>query len=346
VVDARAPVAPGARAVPARPQSMNRALPPYPNGWFRVAASRDVVRGAARPLRYFGQDLVAFRGEDGIARVLDAHCPHLGAHLAHGGRVEGGALRCPFHAWLWDGDGRCLDVPYASRVPPRARVRSWPVREVNGLIFAYYHARQEPPDWEIPELPEYSAPDWIRCRQAHQWTIRTHAQDLAENGIDTGHMPLLHRAQTRAIVSDALDAHGPVLVHRMAHTYNLFALSRLYREDVSGPLEITYYGLGCAVNRAQVRLGIELHYLFMFLFTPIDAEHVEVTGVFSMKKVANRLVTWLLTRKAMREGGRTIEEDIPIWEHKVYRSAPLLCDGDGPIMRYRQWTRQFYSEPA
>jgi phenylpropionate dioxygenase-like ring-hydroxylating dioxygenase large terminal subunit len=220
------------------------------------------------------------------------------------------------------------------------------VREVNGLIFVYYHARQEPPAWEIPELPEYSAPDWIPCRQAHQWTIRTHAQDLAENGIDTGHMPLLHRAQTRAIVSDALDARGPVLVHRMAHTYNLFALSRFYRDDVAGPLEITYYGLGCAVNRAQVRLGIELHYLFMFLFTPIDEERVEVTGVFSMRKVANRLVTWLLTRKAMREGGRTIEEDIPIWEHKVYRSAPLLCDGDGPIMRYRQWTRQFYSEPA
>ena len=100
------------------------------------------------------------------------------------------------------------------------------------------------------------------------------------------------------------------------------------------------------MNRARVRLGIDLHYLFMFLFTPVDEARVEVTGVFSMKRVRNRLVTWLLTKKAMREGGRTITEDIPIWEHKVYRGAPLLCDGDGPIMRYRQWTRQFYSEPA
>ena len=321
-------------------------LPPYPNGWFRVASSRDVARGAVKPLRYFGRELVVFRGEDGVARVLDAHCPHLGAHLGHGGRVEGGAVRCPFHAWLWDGDGRCLEVPYATRPPARAAVRSWPVREVNGLILVYYHARQEPPDWEIPELPEYSAPDWTPYRQAHRWTIRTHAQELAENGIDTGHMPLLHRMQTRAIVSEALDAKGPVLVHRMAHTYNLFALSRLLRGDVAGPLEITYYGLGCAVNRAQVRLGIDLHYLFMFLFTPVDESHVEVTGVFSMKRVVNGLVTWLLTKKAMQEGGRTIEEDIPIWENKAYRSAPLLCDGDGPIMRYRQWTRQFYSEPA
>jgi hypothetical protein len=73
---------------------------------------------------------------------------------------------------------------------------------------------------------------------------------------------------------------------------------------------------------------------------------VEVDGVFSMRKVMNPLATWILTRKAIREGGRTIEEDIPIWEHKAYRPAPLLCDGDGPIMRYRQWARQFYSEPA
>jgi 3-ketosteroid 9alpha-monooxygenase subunit A len=102
---------------------MSRPLPPYPNGWFRVADSRDVVRGAARPLRYFGQELVAFRGDDGTARVLGAHCPHLGAHLGHGGHVEGGALRCPFHRWLWDGDGRCADVPYASRPPARARIR-------------------------------------------------------------------------------------------------------------------------------------------------------------------------------------------------------------------------------
>ena len=47
---------------------------------------------------------------------MDAYCPHLGAHLGHGGRVEGGAVRCPFHAWLWGGDGRCLEVPYATVV--------------------------------------------------------------------------------------------------------------------------------------------------------------------------------------------------------------------------------------
>ena len=90
-------------------------FPAYPNGWARVALGEDLPPGGVVPLRYFGRDLVLFRTDSGEARVLDAHCPHLGAHLGHGGRVEGEGIRCPFHAWWWDGDGRCLEIPYASR---------------------------------------------------------------------------------------------------------------------------------------------------------------------------------------------------------------------------------------
>ena len=52
-------------------------------------------------------------------------------------------------------------------------------------------------------------------------------------------------------------------------------------------------------------------------------------------------------RKAIREGARTIEQDIPIWENKRYRERPLLSDADGPIMQFRRWYHQFYAaEPA
>src|SRR5437773_202151 len=96
-------------------------LPPFPTGWFQVAYSDELPAGTVTPLRYFGRDLVLFRGEDGAARVLDAHCPHLGAHLGYGGKVEGCAIRCPFHAWKFDGQGTCIEVPYASKIPPKAR---------------------------------------------------------------------------------------------------------------------------------------------------------------------------------------------------------------------------------
>ena len=76
-----------------------------------------------------------YRGEDGDAHVLDAHCPHLGAHLAVGGKVEGECLRCPFHGWLFEGDdGRCVEIPYGEgeRIPAKARARAYPIVERNG----------------------------------------------------------------------------------------------------------------------------------------------------------------------------------------------------------------------
>ena len=105
--------------------------PPYPSGWFRAVYGEELAPGAVKPLSCFGRELVAFREEGGAARVLDAHCPHLGAHLGYGGRVEGDAIRCPFHGWKWAGDGRCIEVPYAKRVPPAAAIGTWPVVERN-----------------------------------------------------------------------------------------------------------------------------------------------------------------------------------------------------------------------
>ena len=81
---------------------------PIPFGWYALEYSSELQAGDVIPLEYFGRDLVLFRTESGEPRVLDAFCPHLGAHLGHGGRVEGEGLRCPFHAWLWDGEGRCV----------------------------------------------------------------------------------------------------------------------------------------------------------------------------------------------------------------------------------------------
>src|SRR4029077_10902210 len=55
---------------------------PVPNVWFIVATAGGLSPGGVRPLRYFGEDIVVFRTEDGTPHVVDAYCPHLGAHLA------------------------------------------------------------------------------------------------------------------------------------------------------------------------------------------------------------------------------------------------------------------------
>src|SRR6185503_15752072 len=155
----------------------------FPAGWFRVASSADLKPGEVRPLHYFGRDLVIFRGQDGAAHVLDAHCAHLGAHLGLGGRVEGNNLVCPFHHWTYDGGGACVAVPYATKLPD-AHVPCWPVREVNGHVMVWKSIDGEPPSWEFPEMPEFRASDWTPFHPGKSWRIRTHIQELGENGMD------------------------------------------------------------------------------------------------------------------------------------------------------------------
>ena len=72
---------------------------PYPNGWIQIAWSWELPPGQVRSLRCLGQEFVLFRGHDGKAHVLDAYCPHLGAHLGVGGTVVGNDIRCFFHGW-------------------------------------------------------------------------------------------------------------------------------------------------------------------------------------------------------------------------------------------------------
>ena len=104
-------------------------FPAYPNGWFRAAYSHELAVGDVRPLHFFGRDLVLFRDAEGVPAVLDAHCRHLGAHLGYGGKVEGRGIRCPFHAWLWDREGSCREIPYTKRIPVGAQMRELRVFE-------------------------------------------------------------------------------------------------------------------------------------------------------------------------------------------------------------------------
>ena len=69
---------------------------PVPNGWFVVAESRDLEPGDVQSLYAFGRDLVLYRTEGGEAHLIDAYCPHLGAHIGAGRKVDGEGIRCPF----------------------------------------------------------------------------------------------------------------------------------------------------------------------------------------------------------------------------------------------------------
>jgi len=308
-------------------------FPPYPNGWFQVAYADELQPGQVLPLSYFGRELVAFRGGDGKVSVLDAFCPHLGAHLGYGGKVQGDSIVCPFHAWRFDGCGTCVEVPYAKKIPPKAKVNAWHAREVNGLILLWHHAEGAPPLWEVPVLPEIGHDEWT-AYERRRWKVRTRNQEMAENAVDSAHFHFLHGTMNQP--ESRAEAQGPVL-----HVYSTTGMSTP-RGGVDGSVESTSYGFGYSTVRFT---GI-VDTLLVSGMAPIDDEHIDVRFSFTLKKLVDKDVTKSVGKAFIKEVSRQLEQDIPIWEHKVYLDRPVLCDGDGPIGLFRKWARQFYSTPA
>ena len=159
--------------------------------YWQPAALADELAGG-RPVcgaRVLGQDLVLFRDEDGRLGALDRACAHRGADLAFGRREDGG-LRWPFHGWLCNVDGACLDTPAEpdARLCGRVRQRAYPLCERSGILFVYLGDGEQP---AFPALDCFVAPD------THVFAFKGHIDcnwlQALEVGIDPAHASFLHR---------------------------------------------------------------------------------------------------------------------------------------------------------
>jgi nitrite reductase/ring-hydroxylating ferredoxin subunit len=305
-------------------------FPAFPNGWFHVAWSDELAAGEVRSLEYFGRRLVLYRTEGGAARVADAYCPHLGADLGVGGKVEGESIRCPFHGWRYGAGGRCVEVPYAKRIPPAAKLREWTLREHSGLVLAWHHAEGKEPDHEVPALAEVRDPGWTPLEK-RRWKVRTHNHEMGENQVDRAHFRFVHG--TLEVPECEARPDGPV--------FRVYQKSKMAtpRGTVEGKIDITAFGYGVSL----VRFSGIVDTLLVACVTPIEGEHVDVNFAFTVKRLGSADATRGVGAALIADIEKQMREDTPIWEHKVYHERPLLCDGDGPIAQYRRWTRQFYS---
>ena len=290
---------------------------PVPNGWFVVAMSSDLGAGDVRALHYFGRDLTLFRTDDGGARLVDAYCAHLGAHLAVGGKVVGDCIRCPFHGWAYDGaTGACTDIPYggSERIPPKAAVRAYPTIERNGAVWAWHHLTGGEPFYELPHVPELEDPEWTDPL-LREFTIATSCQEMAENNHDAAHFQFVHG-------TDAI----PDSEERIEGTYKFVRSPGLERET---------FGLGIGVVRVPGLLT------FMSSVTPIDGDNVHVRWMFTTPVSSS-----MPAEKFADEFTAGVSQDIPIWENKIYRPLPVLTKSESGIIAHRNWSKQFYSEPV
>ena len=303
----------------------------FPRGWFVVGWSKDLKKGDVQPLHYFDRHLVMFRGESGEVSILDAHCPHLGAHLGVGGCVRGESIVCPFHAWAFDGQGACTEIPYAKKIPSRAVLKSHPVVERFDVLFMWFDPDGGGPTWEVPVIEEYGQDSWTPW-YPNMISAKTHPREIVENVADKAHFPIVHRTEVD-VFENIYEDHKAT-----QHTVGTATPPRGGKDHFD--IWATYHGPAFQISDMK---GV-LHTKLLLAHTPIDEENLHLRFAVSLERSGPRTEEFAqFYVENLRLG---FHEDISIWEHKLYRDIPRLVEGDGPVGRLRRWYGQFYREEA
>ncbi len=317
-----------------------------PASWYCVAWSDEVREDSVLDLRYFGADLICFRSPSGEARVFDAHCPHLGAHLGDGCMIDG-EVECPFHGWRWNSDGENTLIPYAEKTTRRTLI-PWLVHEVNGMVFVWYDPSGSEPTWRIPAYEQHGSDEYLNfypdfCRR---WpAMKLHPQQSVENTTDPAHVTYVHHASEVPLISWH-GAEGPVFKTEMRYEWGGGKQSTWLTPDgpVDGGLLAECWGIGFI---ATTYIGIHPTIQFTAV-TPVDEqgkESVFFSAITGAKGNSGRLSGPEFAQRLADYFFEQVSSDEPIWarqtliEHPPYPKLEARAYAD-----MRAWAATFYGE--
>lgn len=307
-------------------EAKTNSTPEFPMGWYSVERSHELAIGEVKPVKAFDRELVLYRTRSGRPALHDAFCPHLGAHLGHGGRVVGESIRCPFHGWQFGADdGKCVEIPYCEDIPERAQLRTWHTEEKNGEIYIWFHPENSPPQWDLPDLPELGDPNWTVPRYTDH-LVPAHVQDICENSCDPVHFRFVH-SQTEIPESEVtIDPDG-----RTMHLH-----SEMKKADHPNHLHATTYSPGFAMVRTTYGPNAEM--IMYNSAQPIDRDQTFMRWTL----IVRREIEDYAGDDVMDGIISGLSDDYPVWANKVHKHRPLFCKEDQSLVTFRKWVRQFY----
>ena len=166
----------------------------YINFWYPVCLSEELKE---EPLKVtiLGLDFVAFRDSNGEAHCLSDICVHRGGSLSGGlCHTEDNTIACPYHGWRFDKTGKCIRIPslgLKGKIPPRAKVDSYPVTEKYDIIFAFLGDLPEEERSPLYEIEEYGKDGW-RANKTVTLDLNYNYERSIENALDPAHNEFIH----------------------------------------------------------------------------------------------------------------------------------------------------------
>ena len=161
------------------------------NAWYVAALSPQVQR-ALLPCKLLGEAVVLYRTQDGTPVALEDACPHRKLPLSLS-RIKGDAVECGYHGLTFDCSGKCIDAATQQRIPPFARVRSYPVRDRYGLLWIWMGDPERAAQEEIYEIRNHDNPSW-HLTKGDYMPIRCHYLWMVDNLLDPSHVAWVHRS--------------------------------------------------------------------------------------------------------------------------------------------------------
>jgi phenylpropionate dioxygenase-like ring-hydroxylating dioxygenase large terminal subunit len=304
--------------------------------WYWAVPSHELPPGTVKAVRVAGKDLAIFRGKSGKVTALDAHCPHMGAHLAEG-RVEGDSLRCFFHHWKFDDNGRCVEAPCQDK-PPSVEAKTRTVLEHYGMVWVW--VGDGAPSFPVPEVPELAGQE---CDVAfgNPFIKMCHPNVVLINAIDAQHFHSVHRIPNiLRFETTEIDAHT-IRVSNMAPVPERSNM-RIWRDIdpfrpifrvadrfYSGPVtySMTYWG----GTVGTVSLGPDAqHFHIMFALRPGDGGITEGQTILVTKKrtgVVGQAISRTFLELTKHVGNYFADGDTKIFTTiKFHLKTPLKSD--------------------
>ena len=193
-------------------ETMTRVGPGTPAGetlrryWLPVLFSDEINSEQPKIVRRLAEDLLLFRDEFGRVGLTEPTCPHRGTSLEYGW-IEAGGIRCCYHGWVYDVNGRCIDQPgepSGSNFKDKIKLKAYPTQEHGGIVWAYMGLGEPPPfpryDFLVRDDGERTLNGYLReCNFMNQ----------LDNCLDPVHATILHGRDVNGVRQNPERAESP-----------------------------------------------------------------------------------------------------------------------------------------
>jgi len=332
-------------------RALDQGLPPsrYARGWHCLGLASAFRDGKPHAIRAFDGKLVVWEDTKGELNVLDGYCRHMGGDLTQG-EVKGDEVACPFHDWRWGGDGKCKGIPYARRIPLRAKTQRFETAIVNDQLFIWFDPEGSEADrsilpYQLPGLAEGEYADW-------SWNVTeiegSNCRELIDNVSDMAHFYYVHFSFPTSF-RNVFEGHVATQYMESTGRPDKAGGYSSGGTDLFLKSEATYYGPSYMINWLWVNYkGFETEVILVNTHIATSQNSFTLQYGITVKKpegMDDKTVAFI-AEKYTKMFGEGFLQDVHIWKNKVAVQNPLLCEEDGPVYQLRRWYEQFYVDQA